>query len=476
MAARRQLRPAMDARDARALCCLVALAALPQWATAQDAPRRMSLSDFEHATERRNPGVRAAAHAVEAAEACLDEATISPFFQFTARAVTGLAPNAQGIPGFTPDSQVPTDQAWGPFISGSIQGAIPLYTFGKISAARDAARSGVTIAQLGGKRVRSQLRFDVRRAYFALQLALDTLQMISEGRGKLERAVQRVQDSIDAGESEVDEFDLYRLHAALAEVQARSAEAESVATSARAALRLLSGTQEEFAISDCATEVIAFEPGQAPVYQEQAEGHRPELGMLAAARDARRADVQAQRGRYFPDLVLALQASRTTTPGRTDQSDPFIPDTANISVLGAALVAEWELDLWGNASRVRGAESRLAQTEAQTGQVRDGVALEIAAAHASLLESRARVRAWETGHQQTRRWFIAAAQGYEVGAREPKDLIDALKAYFTARFSHLQAMHDHNVALAKLELSVGAPVAPPAAWDQTCDIPEDSEP
>lgn len=456
------------------ICGVLALLLCPPPAFSQDASRTLDLAAIQSAAAHRSPGIRAANGAVSAAEARLDEATISPFFQFTARAATGLAPNARGIPGFTPDSQVPTDQAWGPFFSGSVQGAIPLYTFGKLSAARDAARAGVTAATLGGRRARTQLQFDVRRAFYALQLALDTLQMISEGRGKLEKAVARVQEAEEDEDSDGDSFDLYRLQATLAEVDARFAEATNLEQAARSALRVLTGVKK-LRIPDCPIELVAYEPSELTRYVDRGRDSRPELGMLAAALEARRAEVDAQQARYFPDLALALQASQTFTPGRTDQSDPFIADPANFTSLGAALVAEWNLDLWGNSTRVRGAEARLAQTEAQNAQARDGVDIEIAAAHASLIETQQRAAAWARGHEQTRRWFVAAAQGYEVGAREPKDLIDALKAYFTARFSHLQAIHDHNIALAKLELTTGDTLAPPEHWNQACESLEEPD-
>jgi outer membrane protein TolC len=452
---------------------LAPLLIVPRPIRAQTPTRTLELGDLQTAAERRSPTLRAAAQATSAAEAKLDEATISPFFQFTARAATGFAPNARGVPGFTQDSQVPTDQSWGPFFSGGVQGAIPIYTFGKISAARDAARAGVTSATLTSRRARNQLRFDVRRAYYALQLALDTLQMISEGRGKLTKAVRQLEQRIEDGDPDVDEFDAYRLQAALSEVEARGAEAHNLERAARAALSVLSGIHT-FEIPDCPISLLVFEPGSMESHTEQARQSRPEVGMLGAAIQARRAELRAQKASYFPDLALALQASRTVTPGRTDQNDPFISDPANFTMLGAAVVAQWDLDLWGNSARVRGAEGRLAQTEAQSGQARDGIDLEIATAHAGLIEARERAQAWQHGHEQTRRWFVAAAQGYEIGAREPKDLIDALKAYFTARFSHLQSIHDHNVAVARLEQSRGAPVMPAEMWNQHCDIAEDS--
>ena len=64
-------------------------------------------------------------------------------------------------------------------------------------------------------------------------------------------------------------------------------------------------------------------------------------------------------------------------------------------------------------------------------------------------------------------WFIAAGQGRDVGTVEMRDLVDAVRAYFTARYSHLQAIHDLNVALANLERTSGSPVT--QRWEPPCE-------
>ena len=79
-----------------------------------------------------------------------------------------------------------------------------------------------------------------------------------------------------------------------------------------------------------------------------------------------------------------------------------------------------------------------------------------------------REEAWERGELQTRRRFIATAQGYQVGTSSAKDLIDALKAYFTARFSHISAIRDYDTALAKLTRVTGRELADAKVWGTSC--------
>jgi len=95
----------------------------------------------------------------------------------------------------------------------------------------------------------------------------------------------------------------------------------------------------------------------------------------------------------------------------------------------------------------------------------------VAARHAELEDARRRMEAWAEGHRETRKWFLSAAQGYQVGTVTTKELVDGVGAYFKARFAHLSAIHDHNQAIAALEQTVGRPLLPASAWAQPCDLP-----
>jgi len=446
------------------LCPIIALADPPT-----ERPARVSnLEALTRSARAHYPQLRAARHRITAARARLAEATISPFFQLAATASVTMAPEAHGTSIFSPDPQLPLSNPWRPVVQVGVEGAIPLYTFGKISAARDAARAGVRAAEQGELVDLAQLLYDVRRAYFSLQMALDVEQMIGEGEGRLERAAEQLDERIEEGSEEVNEQDRYRLASAIAEVQARRSEAQRLEDSARAALQILTDVPR-IQVPDCPLRQVAYEPRPRAHYVRLASRNRPELAMLQAGIDAREANAQATRARYFPDLVLALSASHSYGPGITNQTNPFVVDRANYSSLGAALVARWSLDVWGNVHRVRRAEAELNETRELAEMARRGVELEVSSVYYELEDARRREEAWGNGHRQGRTWFVAAAQAYQVGALEPRELVDALKAYFTARFAHLQSIRDYDVAVANLERVSGEVLVAPGAWEERCE-------
>lgn len=427
-------------------------------ASATDAP--IDLEGLTAAALLHSPDLSAAHHKRVAAEAQLDEAWVSPFFQFRAEGGVAWVPDATGVPGFTGDSPNQLNRDFGPAIQGSVKGAVPLWTFGKLSAARDAAKHGVRGAEYNLERAQQGLVYNVRRAFFGLQLALDAKQMLSEGLPRLQRARKHLAAQLEEGEA--DPTEAYRMDTTVAEVTARQSEIERLEQSALEALRQLTG-KKRVQVPDCPSTARVYETRDQTQYQELAAAHRPELGMLRAAMGAREADLAAKRASLYPDLALALEAEGRYIPGQTAFSHytPYL--------VGAALVARWKLDFYGHAKRAERAEHLMAETASQRARALQGIMLEVADLYQQVQDADRRMAAWEAGHRSARRWFVTAAQGHQVGATTTKELIDGVANYFKARFAHLQAIHDRNLALAALEQAVGAPLLTRQQWNLRCE-------
>ena len=253
----------------------------------------------------------------------------------------------------------------------------------------------------------------------------------------------------------------------VAEIDARKSETERLASSSLAALRILTGVRD-MRVPDCPMEAMEYEIRPLAWYVRAARTHRPEAGMLDAGLEARAANVDATRARFFPDLAIGASATFAYGPGIVEQTDPFIVERSSYGV-GAGLVARWSLDLWGNAYRVERAEQELLQLRAQRDEAHRGIALEVETTYHELLDAQRREEAWGRGHRDGRAWFLAAAQAYEIGTLESRDLVDAVRTYFTARFNHITAVRDFNTAVAKLERAVGVQLAAPDRWAPGCE-------
>jgi len=432
---------------------------------AEGAPntRAHHLDEYTTAAVKHFPSLRAARAEVAAAQARLDEARLSPFFQFEGTASVFIRPRASGTPIFSPDSQLPLSNPWGPGVDLQVNGGIPLYTFGKIRAGKRAARAGITNAKQERERTLNQVVFDVRRAYFGTQLSLDLQSMISEGKGKLSNAVDKLDAQLAADDPEVKQADYWRLLSALSEIESRESEALELEASARAALEILSGIKPAI-VPECPLEPVQSEVLELSQHLDRALTSRPEIGQLEAAKSASEANLVVERAGYLPDILLALSANFGITPVVTDIDNPFIIDRGNFRGFFAGLVAKWQLDFAGTHARVKAAKAEIQSLKAKTAEAHKGIELEVTSLYEQLQDAKRRMSSWKRAERETRKWFVASGQGYEVGTMSAQDLEDAILAYFNARAKHLMAIADYNLAIAGLEQATGIPMVDVRDW------------
>ncbi len=421
------------------------------------------IDEYTDAAVLRYPGLKAAEADIDAAQARLSEAKLSPFFQFEGQARFFVAPGAEGTPIFSPDAQIPWSNRWGPGGELRIEGGIPIYTFGKYRAGKKAARAGIAVAEHEKDQTLNRVVFDVRRAYFGVQLSLDLQAMISEGKDKLRRAVEKLREKLDADDPRFKQTDYFRLVAALSEIESRESEVLRMEASARSALEILSGIEPAL-VPECPLETVKSEVIEVGQHIERALEHRPEIHQLEAARSARDANLVVKRSGYLPDILLALAASFARTSVITDINNPFVIDRGNYAGAFVGLVARWKLDFAGTNARVKAAKAEIASLKAKTEEAEQGIEIEVNALYEQLQDAKRRLGSWKRSEKEARKWFVSAAQGYEVGTTDARELVDAITAYFTARSNRLMATAEYNLSIAGLEKATNMPLVADRGW------------
>ena len=427
------------------------------------AVRVYQVDEFAQAAILRYPALKAADADIVAARAKLDEARLSPFMQFEGQARFFVAPGARGTPTFSPDPQIPWSNRWGPGGEVGIQGGIPIYTFGKYRAGKKAARAGIKGSEYQRELTLARVVFDVRRAYFGVQLSLDLQAMIAEGKNKLRNAVDKLGAQLEADDPDVKQQDYFRLVAALSEIESRESEALKLEASARKVLELLSGI-EPAVVPECPLEAVQSEVVELGEQIDAALEMRPEVFQLEAARDARDANLVVQRAGYLPDIILALRASFARAPHITDIQNPFIIDRGNFAGAFLGLVAKWKLDFGGTNARVKRAKAEIESLKAKTAEAKLGIEIEVNTLYEQLQDAKRRLASWTRAEKEARKWFVSAGQGYEVGTQDARDFVDAISAYFSARTNRLMATAEYNLAIAALEKATNVPMVGKKGW------------
>jgi len=424
-----------------------------------------TLSECLAMADRNHPNLWAARARLAFVHAQLDEAKWTPFWQWNAQALGGVLPSIGGTAFYnaSPASALNTDffGSYQPFFRFDINGVIPLYTFGKIESIRRAAEANVRVNEWDLEKARQQARMDVRRAYFGLMLARDARYVVDEVLKYLDNGIKGVREKLDRGDTAVEDVDRLRLEVYRDEIIARAGEAQKGETFALAALRFLTGVQNDFDIPDEPLKKPSMPLGPVVRYLAAARLFRPDVNMARAGVMARKAQLDFARAQYFPDVGLGLSASYSTAPSAVIQNNAWVVDPFNRFGFGAAIGIRWGLDLLPKAARVGQAESQLEETRALERLALGGIAVEVENAYATAHEAMTREEAWGRAEHRSKQWISTVQDAIDVGTKDERALTEPLRAFVNARVSHMYALMDFNVAMSDLARVSGWDAAAP---------------
>ncbi len=420
-----------------------------------NVPHGASLARCLDLAEKNHPNIWAARARLHYMRGQLDEAHFAPFSQFTATGGLGIAPTVRGNNIYSPQTEVSLSGSMGLAWRIGIEGVVPLWTFGKMTNLWDAAEAQIKVGEADVNKQKIQVRMDVRRAFFGLQLSRDSVALLGEASSRLDKGIEHLDKEVKAGNA--DEIDLLKLRTFRYELDGRTAEAHRYEAIALSSLRFLTGEGPTFDIPPDPLRVAKRQLGPVAQYLQAARVNRPDVNMVKAGILARQAQVALAQSKYLPDLGLGVSAAWARAPEVADQLNPFVRDDANYLRYGAALVFRWQLDFLPNAARVEQARAQVEELRETERYALGGIGVEVETAYAQVVDAQAREQAYGAAQRTAKQWVIAVQQGIEVGTKEDADLVDAAKQWAQQRFNHLTSMMDLNVAWSNLALAT--------AWD-----------
>ncbi len=425
---------------------VISTTVLPRDPVVYDLPRILDLADRNH------PNIAAARAKVAQARAQLDEAHVAPFSQFKLTGGVALAPTLKGDNVFSPNTDVSLTSSLAVAWRAGIEGVVPLWTFGKITNLWEAAGAAVHVSEAEAEIQRDAVRVDVRKAYFGLQLARDSLLLLKDVKSQLDKGVTSLQKQIDAGKG--DPIDLLKLQTYAAEIDVRQSEAERYVHVALAGLRFYTGVPD-LDIPDTPLRPPKHELGHITRYLSAAELYRPELAMARAGINARTAQVHLARSQLFPDIGLGLSVSMSAAPAIADQINPYVTDPGNYFHYGAALVFQWKLDFPAQAARIRYAQAQLEEVRAQQRYAMGGIGAEVEVAYAEVVDWKKRADSYAKAVKTAKKWLVMVQEGIDVGTVEEKDLLEPAKAFALNKAAQLNAVMELDMAMSRLAKATG---------------------
>jgi outer membrane protein TolC len=329
------------------------------------------------------------------------------------------------------------------FFLGGVRVTQPLYTFGRISSAIDAAGAEVTAAVADEDRTELDVKLQVAAAYVGVLQAQRLLEVADSGVTSLSAHEREVKNRVDEGVG--IRANLLAVQVALANARQFRLQMQNLLTVAQAAynraLQRPLGTPVQ--IQDLSQPTEQYELDRAI---QQALSQRPEIGFLSAKVRALRSLACSIRAGKYPQIALG--------GGFSYIENRFLD---NETFNDVTVLAEW--NFW-DSGRKRHRTAQLEQTaEAllrQRSNVESVIALEVKKAWHDLDSAQQQVgvsrKALESADENVR----VSQNRYQQGAGTNTEVLDAQTLRTQAYSNYYRSLYDSVLAEMQLLRAIGA--------------------
>lgn len=328
------------------------------------------------------------------------------------------------------------------FFLGGVRATQPLYTFGRISSAIDAAGAEVTAAVADEERTELDVKLQVAAAYVGILKSQRLLEVANDGVTSLEEHERQVGNRLDQGVG--IRANLLAVQVALANASQFRLQMQNLLTVTEAAYNraLQRPLDSPVHIQDLSQPIQQYD---LAVSTQQALGQRPEIGFLSAKVRSLRSLADSVDAGNYPQVVL-------------DGGFSFIENKflENETFTNVAVLAEW--NFW-DSGRKRHRTAQLEQSaEAllrKRTQVESLIELQVKKAWHDLDSVQQQVEVNRKGLQSAEENIRVSRNRYQQGVGTNTEVLDAQTLRTQAYSNYYSSLYDSVLAEMQLLRAVG---------------------
>ncbi|MHB8764972.1 MAG: TolC family protein [Deferrisomatales bacterium] len=316
-----------------------------------------------------------------------------------------------------------------------------LFSWGRVSTAVEVAVDGLTQGRHQVASSERRLKLEVHEAFYGLLLARRLVEVAEERLAQRERHLDVARKRFEAGV--VNEFEVVRARVDVANARTPVILARNRVRQAQARLNnLLARPQDTPLEPDGQLERVRL-PLTLEGTVERAVERRPELAALRVGREIAEKNLRIARAEDKPRVSLQGEYGFAT-----QEFEHLNPSRER---WGVGLVASMPLfDGWRTQALVAQAVSGVRDVELAADQLRQAIYLEAKVALDALEEAEEIIEASSLNIDQAEQALRLAETSYRYGVATALDVGDAELGLTAARTDHARALHDHQVARARV--------------------------
>ena len=323
----------------------------------------------------------------------------------------------------------------------------PIWTFGKVEGAIDAARYQKNIADLDVYKTEADTKLAAVQAYYQYLEAVKLAEVQAQSVTDYASHLNNVQQQFDAGI--VAKLDVLSSNVSLANAKQKSIAADNTRDVAEANLNNIMRVPMNTTLNPLDKN---FPEPEFDLTMEQAilmaQKYRWELVEADYGVKAAEASLRSAKAGYLPTVSVGggynwKEASVTAV------------DKDDWAVQGGLSWSLWD----GGATQasVKKADAAVKTAQETLLQAREKIELEVRQDYLNVLSYKEQIRAAEASVAQAEEAYKIATVRYSSGVGINLDVLDAELALNTARTNYITALYNYNIGLATLEHAMGVP-------------------
>ena len=334
-----------------------------------------------------------------------------------------------------------------------------LWDFGQTWNRMEASRKQAFAADKSRKRIRNEVIFRVTALYHQRLMTDDLLKAAEATRQSLQMLVDNLEKRLAVGKAA--RLDLLKARVKLASTQSRIASLKAQKVNTQSTLLAAMGYDGPpiawVGGETTPSSAIAQDPD---VLLEKAYRQRADFQALAAVVEAGTAAEKSVKGSRWPTLTAygqygqyAADSPYTALGGAGNQDDGWDDNYAiglqlNFPIFDSGL----------RSGKIAAAHSQRLKAEAQRRALSLQIEQQIRTAVAELKSTRIRVDSFRQSVEAAQLALSDEHKKYEAGKSTINDVLDAEAAKLLADSQYSQAIHEEQVAIVNLNLTVGEPL------------------
>ena len=334
----------------------------------------------------------------------------------------------------------------------------PLYTFNRISSAKDAASNGIKLAQAERDNVKWQVINRTKELYYGHVMILTLYKKtLTLAETVLDEALSFAKDAFVKGDSNIKAWNVNQLEVAKGEIERNKAQAMKFIVFTQNALQKFLKLKEGEIFIPADEEIkptsITIHPYE--YYEKLAFQKNPLWRMVNAGVDATSALVEFEFANYFPIVGLVGQFGFGYANQVDDIDSSFANDPYNELSGGAAIGILWYFDLFAQMGVVDQKEAEHKKIVEKREFARDGIKVLLKEAYLDVLMYKRNIKTDGDTVIAAQNWLKNAIVPWKTGLAEAKDALEGLAALAMAQKNYFMSIYQFNMAVAKLSYMCG---------------------